>query len=444
MAYFGVFGRSLTVLYLLFFFFYPFYLEFNLSSLRINPERILLVLLFIVVAMELLARIARGTAVFKSRYERWAVFFLLAYFLVQLLSNIVNNVEIRSLQLLINGFFSQVIVFLSALLFFYRDSRDRRLALLVIGIGVIGCSLYAIIEFIIEYNPLARLANPETNAGYIASMDFYRDETYRSKSTFEHPLTYAQVLAISFFSIFSIAKHTSYRVVLFFLLSFGAYASQSRSILVALFICFLAYGVMWLVVHVKNDTANKSLIAVLFSVVLILSFTIVFAVSVGQEGGRDRSSSMTRVMQAVVGVHLIAEKPLAGYGNGRAGYLLQEQTIVPEVKFYTNTIDNYFLSVAIDSGIIGFLFFMLFIGLPFFRILKLIRKRSDLLYDSSYIYLLLGYLGGVIVALVLSIYSALPLLFLTAGLLIQSEDNNQQHYVNSAINSNSACNKTAV
>lgn len=111
----------------------------------------------------------------------------------------------------------------------------------------------------------------------------------------------------------------------------------------------------------------------------------------------------------LVTIQLIKEKPVFGYGIGN----LLEQYIRVNKSEITSRPHNEYLQVGVSIGIPGLIFYLLFLGLLFFKVIVNIKKISN--FEVSILFIIVTYLVSSFFGV--SIFYTTPYLYLFLGLL---------------------------
>jgi O-antigen ligase len=210
----------------------------------------------------------------------------------------------------------------------------------------------------------------------------FRDGHYRAQGTFEHPMVLAEFMAMMVplaAALFLARAGRSARLAgaAFVPLAIAVIvASRSRSGIAVLLVAVLLVGMLRLLPR-RAARGQASLAAL--TVLLLLPLLLAVGYFVGQElhgliVGRshsEASSTMSRVLMLERGIPLLAGHPLLGFGSGMGAVKLG---FFDGARF---NIDNYWLGLALDSGLPGLLAFAVVffgaIGLG----LRVYRRRLD-------------------------------------------------------------------
>lgn len=266
--------------------------------------------------------------------------------------------------LAIPEFFRQAMIWLLPFLAFatyVRRPRELKIIVTLLAItgGISGAG--AIAEFL-SGKLLANLLSPFIGSSggewlEIAKAEKVRDGVFRAQFTHTHPLSLGEFLALMAPVAFALAisekgwaKKCAWALCLALLLG-GAYSTNSRASLLiigfALSICSAIYAFRFM----KTAAAWRfKPAAALLSLFLILGSPLiaagVYKVVAGEAGQSTARSSQTRLDQIEQAWPKIKERPIGGYGAGRSARVL---------GFWgrTLTIDNYYLTLALDFGLPG-------------------------------------------------------------------------------------------
>jgi hypothetical protein len=181
---------------------------------------------------------------------------------------------------------------------------------------------------------------------------------YRSKATFTTALGLAEFLAVlTPFFIHKIVRSRSFIIrslcVLALPVSFYCIlATNARLGVVGFLVCFLLYFLFWGLGRFANDRRDIIGATVVYGYPAFFAAAMVAVLSIHRlrilvlGGGEQQSSNEARMSQMSVGIPHVLENPF-GHGVGEAGnYLGYSAT-----DFIT--IDNYYLTLALDVGIVG-------------------------------------------------------------------------------------------
>jgi hypothetical protein len=186
---------------------------------------------------------------------------------------------------------------------------------------------------------------------------------YRVQSTFNTSLTYAEYMAftVPFLLHFMMASFRfPVRLVAAGLLVFTFYmilATDSRLGAVGFFMSILVYVFFWAWRAWRRD--RKALIAPAI-IVGYPAGLVLFILSTFYSGrlrnliwgsGEHQASNEARVEQYQEGLELLSRNPF-GYGVGQGAVTLNHQNLAGVV-----TIDTYYISIALEYGVIGFLIY---------------------------------------------------------------------------------------
>jgi hypothetical protein len=191
----------------------------------------------------------------------------------------------------------------------------------------------------------------------IAQAQKIRDGVFRAQSVHTHPLSLGEHLAmmtpfaLAFAVSASSRKHRLLWMLALLVLFVGALATSSRAALI------VAPFALVVTVAIFSGRALRRFagsplrpVAGLLALVLVAASPLALAgayrITVGQAGASTANSSESRIDQIEMALPKIAKRPVAGYGSGRAARVLGYWG-------RTLTVDNYYLTLALDLGIPG-------------------------------------------------------------------------------------------
>lgn len=260
-------------------------------------------------------------------------------------------------------FFRQAIIWLipyCAVLTYCRRQRDFVAIMKVFTAGAFLVALVAIGEAA-THKLLANILSPfiADNADWLRNVqsEKIRDGAFRAQASHTHPLSLGEHLAFSApFALAFIVSAKSNRARLFWAAAFiaivlGAVATNSRG---AMLVTALGGGLMlallgWRFLR-RASTSRWRPLAGLICLVCIAASPVAaigaYGVIAGKGGESAANSTQSRVDQVEQAWPKILKRPVGGYGAGRSTRVLGYWGL-------TLTIDNYYLSLALDYGFPG-------------------------------------------------------------------------------------------
>lgn len=409
---------------------WPTYLSYHgLPGPDVNPPRLLywalvaLWFFWFVASRDLRAQLF-------SRIKRFKPFVIMLFLYLAwlVLGSLFSEGVMYSLHYSIKLMIGPVLIFFIAL----SILRDRRDVDVVFFLMVIG----ALIACAVGFWEAAKKANvfydlvPSLFPQGTAAAEFWADKlasdksragAYRVMATFSHPLTFGEYLVLCLpLAVYLLGYSRHFWVRSLSLAAIpamlaGIYLSHTRSTLLAAGVV-IASVVAFLGVRAVRQRRSFGLsVAGTFSIVALI-FALIMLAGVATElvvgrNAAEAGSSMTRVIMLERGASRVLESPIVGHGPGLAAYKLG---FLPGLG--TLTIDNYYLSVAIDTGLIGLI---LFLGLLLYPIVKGFFTSQPLLgRDGARISVIVAaLLGFSVVKVVLSLTENLGEVFLLIALL---------------------------
>lgn len=347
--------------------FWPAYIFFSVRGLpSLDPKRLLLILLTLVWLFQVMT-----SPVLAERFRRRLrlggvpVLLLLTYMIWRLLSAFASNYPVMALIQLFWEVIYYYMIFFAAITAIrdFSDVRGLVMLLLVGSLVIVGLSG---VEYVVGHNLFAKLTpvNAEYAAAQAASLeDKIRAGGYRLQATFDHPMLFAEflvfMLPIMAFGALKAARPIARMIFLVGMpLMFGAILlSGTRSAISSGgAILFLTLTIFLL----RNVQSSKLSLKSFFSVMALLalvsvplaSVTVISQLVEGRNAG-ERGSSVGRLMQVQLAVPKIQSHPLLGYGVG-----LGNSELGFKASRGRYSVDNYYLTLALDSGLPGAILFL--------------------------------------------------------------------------------------
>jgi len=340
---------------------WPVYIFVKLGPLPIlTPPRLVL---YAVSAMWLydmtfsrLRRAQFALAVRKSRAISWPVFALFGLGLLSL-----PLAEGRALA--VPEFFRQSMIWLipyCAVITYCRTARDFERLIKAFVIGAVIVAGIAVIEAATQ-ELMAIVLSPliQGDAVWLQNVQLQkiRDGFFRAQASHTHPLSLGEHMAfVAPFALALAARARDSRArwlwsAAFTLILLGAFATNSRGAALGMTI---ALGIMAAVFAArffrKAHAARFRPVIGLATAMLILSSPVIaigtYAMIAGKGGVSASNSTQSRLEQMEQAWPKILKRPVLGYGTGRSSRIL---------GFWgqTLTIDNYYLTLALDFGFPG-------------------------------------------------------------------------------------------
>ena len=245
---------------------------------------------------------------------------------------------------------------------------------------------------------------------------------YRTQSTFTTSLSFAEYLALTAPFVIHLAVEGRRLITRIAaaacvpIIFFGVFITNSRLGALGFFLSFLLYIIVWAFRRWRSDTTS------ILGPAITLGYPLIFGSFVAASlvnlrlyrlvwgGGQYQFSTDARRQQIEMGLPKILHAPW-GHGIGQAG----------EVLGFTNpsgllTIDNYYLSIALEYGVVGFIaYYGMFIIAIAYAGLTVLRSRS---YETSFLMpAMIALCNFVVIKSVLSQEANHPLAFMLLGMI---------------------------
>lgn len=286
-------------------------------------------------------------------------FLVFAYALWRIASCFVSPSPVSSLiQVSWEVLYYYSMFFVGALFFSHRNLHEWGMKIFM-ALSIL-ISIYAGIEWLMQKNLLLKLA--PTNAEFAEyqtalSISRVRDGFFRAQGTFEHPLLLAEFSAMA--ACFGLAAwlwpHTkkSFRVlgaVTFVAAITTALFTGSRSAFITLAAGAGFVFLLWFFSpkgNVKPKDQSFRKIGFVMTLITVLMIALPSATLLTQGKSRDQAASTAgRIVMMEQGIPSIQKYPVLGRGPGVGSYVAGIKT-----GSGLNTLDNYYLAIAIESGL---------------------------------------------------------------------------------------------
>ena len=316
--------------------------------------------------------------------------------------------------------------FISGIIIF-SDERTRSALPYIVALCAIIAGLFGYIEYstgtpVSQLFGFSRFATGDTYALETINRDLARAGESRIRSLYSHPLVYGQMMA----GLAPFALHLLFRPrwwnKLLGLLSGGAILmsvalSNARSPLIVLAVAAVVFGALFLF-----DLRNKArLFLAVFCALGALLFVPVAMLSVEQltqgRTAEESVSSTARSTQWDRGTTALHESPFTGFGKGSA---LEYAATLSGGSLLRASVDNYYLTFAVENGYVGLVFFFLLLATMSFTGLRVVYSaRTEPLrsLNCACTATIISLAAGLIV---LSITDTLSVIFQMTGFIVAS------------------------
>lgn len=399
----------------------PSYLAYKLGDFpAISLDRIFLIGLFVTFIFSFILN--KDFYLEKIISQTSIILPIVVYFIWLLICSSFSSKNVStSLFSAVNWFVTGPFIFLGVL-FYVNNENDLNEVLKVVLFASILCNLLGVGEFFLQKPLFADLLITDNEMTRGAVSIKIRNDNYRIASVFYNPLVYSQFL-ICFLvnSFYLFKKQTGYISILSFsnvLLSlFLMLQTGSRAGLI-LIICFV---ILYYLFGVFNRLSTQiRFVLGLMVIVLLVAFGYIVVsyiitnideaknldyLFVGGYIDDESTSNLARIRQLYESYDALSNSPFMGYGSGNAMSALSS----------SNSIDNYYLTILLESGFFG-LFVYLYFMCKFFRFaFKSCIKINDFYLNINVIILILMF----VYYFILSISTANILIFLFVGLFVK-------------------------
>ncbi|MCH2240796.1 MAG: O-antigen ligase family protein [Aquabacterium sp.] len=259
-----------------------------------------------------------------------------------------------------------------------KSLRQVHAAIAALSVAAVLNALFAIPETLRRKNLFERFNNldavdPITAQAILEAK--FRGGGYRAQASFDHPLLFAEFMLVMA-PLACIALGFAYRrwrpvVILVPIYLFGVLSTRSRVTVVVAGVAVLFALAFWFV-HLmrQNHRSLMPVIQTVLAIPVMLAMLLVAGLA-GSElvAGRNTDeflSSLARVEMLRESWPLILAQPWLGYGHGAGGFVLGFADSSGMM-----TLDNYFLGVVLDNGVLALVALLTALLLAFGRSVRM-------------------------------------------------------------------------
>lgn len=345
---------------------WPRYAFYKIGPLpRVNPYSVMLFLSVIILIVSLIySPVFCGKVKYVMKDSKGILMLVFVWLLWRFVSNIISAQTIISMAI----FFREIIyiasfVFIGAAIATNENAQTHLVIVIIFAACFVG--LAGLYESYTFSNPFLALASQDEDGAIYDLLkniahDKTRDGVYRVQSVFSHPIVFAQymaaILPLAFF-LFKIKKSIVWRsgIAVFCLLAIlMIYKSGARSGYIGVIVGLSSLASIYWVRTINNGYISRVIALLLFPVLIVgagFCYYFISTLVLGQSS-MEANSGLVRLIMIKNGVLALSDSPLFGYGDGMAA------TVAGLVSTTgIMTIDNYFLSIAVDGGYCSILIF---------------------------------------------------------------------------------------
>lgn len=371
----------------------------------------------------------RSTLLTQLNSSPWVWKLLLAYFVISFVTIGVSNKPMESVNKFIVAIYAWGAIFLAATQVFAHPQRARSFALLL-WLGLLISCIVGVWEFRISRVPWA---------GHIPSFLKIEDEMvarvlsgasraaigeHRVQGKFTTPLGMAEFMALVTPFVIHFAangRNLLERIAATLtlpLILFVIDKTDSRLGVVGFILATFGYLFFWMLRRWQRDRGSLfaplivAAYPAMMAILLVASFFVTRLKNAIWGGGAYEASTVARQNQMAEGLDIVIRQPW-GHGIGRAA----------ETLGYTNldgfvTIDTYYVSIAIEAGIIGFFAYYGAFVAAMLAGAKCLMRAGDIEETSWLLPALLSLGNFFVIKSILSQQENHPLAFAMLGLVV--------------------------
>lgn len=310
---------------------------------------------------------------------------LICYVLIRVSSCFVSIAPLYSLvQVFWEVLYYYSMFFIGALLFSKPQLQNVAMKTFMILSALIA--LFAMVEWVSQFNVLVQFApsNDEfSNLQRALEVSRLRGGFFRAQSTFEHPLLLAEFSAMAVcFGLSALLWNTkiSHRwlgLIILGLATIAAILTGSRSAFVSIPIAASFIFIVWLFASDSarkqaNPSVRKGFVMLCFGLIFLLTIPLIVYLVEGSSRS-EAASSAGRFYMLQLGWESIKAHPFLGTGPGTSGSVAGIMTGAG-----IGTLDNYFLAIAIESGLTGLVLLLLVLLYPVWVAFSALMSDSEM------------------------------------------------------------------
>ncbi len=295
------------------------------------------------------------------------------YLVMATLSILTSALPSESMSALVEAVLSWYVPFF-AMIYITKDNDDLIFILKIICVCAILITCAGILEFRLQHRffidifPRGMLTtlienNPQLQALMPSAGDF-RNGLFRASSIFVTPLSFGEfeIVVIPIALFFALHRESLFERSLGWAVIFGGilgiFVSGSRGGWVGVIASIAVFVTVWSIRKTMNNRASLAPATVgltgAITFVVVIGLIIVWprAHNMVLGGGAQAGSTEARYEQWIHALPFIKSNPITGHGFALGGYMIE------------SSIDSYVVSLLVETGILGFVFFAGMMLLP--------------------------------------------------------------------------------
>lgn len=399
----------------------PGYIAIPMGFFYLTMDRLILILLLLYWIFGLLfLKLVRNTLM-RSLKANKAITYLIICFLFLNLIAVYNSLDFEtSLKRYINFLLYVISSYFVVLSIPLQKNHLKKIGFTFLFSSIILIAI-SILEIINKENVFTYFLH-NTNLTEYQEADLLskmRSDTRRIQASFANPLTYGQFIIMIIPILLFFRKIISKKKWIWYvtILSLGAltFMIKSRAATLILFLIIL-YGLYYFFFITKIKFSSKILVFLLCFLLGLVVFDLInHSIVADFFGGESLMSDDNRLQQFILAGPLISENIWSGYGFGMGAEVLDYGSLGRA----NGTIDNYFLTIILDSGILTLITFIILCITIFSKYFK-IKKHNK--------FLLVGLIFFIVNLLSLSVTEIHPIFYFFLALLLKLDHKLKIYY----------------
>jgi O-antigen ligase len=333
----------------------------------LNPHRALLAGLFIV---WILKKISTGERIVHKTPLNMVIALFLLFRLFSVLFSMDFNVSL--FRFISESLMYFLVYFVAVDTFQTKEKIERAVRYLILAAGMVG--ILGFVEFLTRTNLYAGLNPARESFPLTASDVLFRTGFQRIEGSFGHPIALGMYLvlilplALNQFLTAS-AKRRGVWLSNALIISAAALLTFSRSVWLSLFFILVFFSLRYFKKFMPVVIVILILVFLVTSLFQVTIFNVgeIFQKSISlEEKSEVSTSTASRLYQLKYGLPFVKEKPITGYGIAMA-----------KEASGLWSIDNYYLTLLLESGVFSLLAFLWLYLLIFKNLIAGMRASSE-------------------------------------------------------------------
>lgn len=400
----------------------------------INLHRVIgFAILLIIVLNSMISRRWFNQSIVRIKSVRKPLLLFSMYFVWRMFTALMSDNVVYSIFIVLLEVLLQYIILIAVIISINTDAELKQGINILIFTAIIVIAT-GVFEQITNINMYTWAAPGGTDGVeyIVTAIESKVRDTYRVQASFMHPLVLAQYILfiLPIAGVLFLNKSYSDKLIAIFVGCCGVsvlVATGSRSGIVVLAVQIVYVLASFVILRARRPPSRAHMLSILL-ITLLLALVVFVVIHLRDlvvgRGGAETMSTIARVAQIINGVEAVSRRPITGYGPGLAAEYVQVQN-VETGRF---TVDNYYLTILVESGVVGLSLFLSTLIVVFRILYSHAEHANNRLTAMPMSMLLCSMVGFATFMLILSSYELFGTVYAVFGMILVAHRNHFHDY----------------